>query len=107
MSPERMVLGEIRSHEVTPFIMAMNNGHKGFMSSIHANSASDALHRLALLFCLYSETKSLDFEMVLKLICKNIDIVVYMENKKVVEVIEVLGSEKDNCFYQTVVPEYN
>lgn len=53
LSPDRIILGEMRSHEVVPFLMAMNTGHKGLMGTIHASSSVDALHRVALLFSLY------------------------------------------------------
>src|SRR5205085_1219830 len=35
LSPDRIILGEMRSHEVIPFLMAMNTGHKGLMGTIH------------------------------------------------------------------------
>jgi type IV secretion system protein VirB11 len=50
LSPDRIILGEMRSHEVVPFVMAMNTGHKGLMGTLHASSAHDALNRVALLF---------------------------------------------------------
>ena len=56
MDPDRIILGEVRSHEVVPFILAMNTGHKGLISTIHANNAIETIDRLALLFSLYSET---------------------------------------------------
>jgi type IV secretion system protein VirB11 len=98
MSPDRILLGEIRSVEILTYLLAMNTGHRGMISSIHANSAKDALQRMAILYTTYSQGK-IDYEMVLKLICQNIDFVVYMEDKKVVEIIEVFGSEKQTVFY--------
>ena len=56
MSPERILLGEIRAEEIVSMILAMNTGHDGFMSTIHANNAKDTLHRLALLFNIHSNT---------------------------------------------------
>jgi type IV secretory pathway ATPase VirB11/archaellum biosynthesis ATPase len=102
LSPERIILGEMRSHEVVPFLMAMNTGHKGLMSTIHASSAHDAIHRVALLFCLYAGEARLDFEKVMELICRNLEIVVFMENKKVKEVIKILGSDKGVAFYENI-----
>ncbi|MEX1098909.1 MAG: ATPase, T2SS/T4P/T4SS family, partial [Bacteriovoracaceae bacterium] len=104
MSPERIVLGELRSGEVEPYLLAMNSGHKGVLSSIHANSALDAIHRVALLARLYS-SNPLEYELVLKLVCQNIDAVVYMENKKVKEIIEVFGSEGNQIFYEKKAAE--
>ncbi|MBT4792755.1 MAG: Flp pilus assembly complex ATPase component TadA, partial [Halobacteriovoraceae bacterium] len=82
MSPERIILGEIRGKEAESSLLAMNTGHNGFISTIHANSAHESLHRLALLFKIYS-SKDLPFEVVLKLITSNIDYVVFLENKKI------------------------
>lgn len=103
LSPDRIILGEMRSHEVVPFLMAMNTGHKGLMGTIHASSAVDALHRVALLFSLYAGEANLSFEKVMELICRNMEYVVFMENKKVKEVIKILGCDKGVAFFETVV----
>lgn len=102
MSPDRLIVGEMRSTEVVPFMLAMNTGHKGLMSTIHANSCVDALSRIALLFSLYSENKEIDFSLITKLACKNIDYVIHMENKKIKEICRVIGSEGETPFYETV-----
>lgn len=101
MSPKRIILGEMRAKEVEPFLLAMNTGHKGTMSTVHANSAKDALDRLALLFKIYSET-DLSYELVLKLVTQSIDYVIFVENKQVKEIIQVFGSEHSNIFYELV-----
>jgi pilus assembly protein CpaF len=49
MRPDRIVLGEIRSVEVLDLLQAMNTGHDGSLSTVHANSPRDALFRLELL----------------------------------------------------------
>lgn len=103
LSPDRIVLGEMRSHEVVPFLMAMNTGHKGLMGTLHASSAVDALNRVSLLFTLYAGEANLPFEKVMELICRNLEYVVFMENKKVKEVIKILGSDKGIPFFETLV----
>jgi pilus assembly protein CpaF len=45
--PDRIVVGEIRGPEARVFLDALNTGHRGSLSTIHANSAGDALRRLA------------------------------------------------------------
>ncbi|HEU5400117.1 MAG TPA: ATPase, T2SS/T4P/T4SS family [Terriglobales bacterium] len=45
--PDRIILGEIRGAEARVFLDALNTGHHGSLSTIHANSAEDALRRLA------------------------------------------------------------
>lgn len=46
MRPDRIILGEVRSGEIIELLQAMNTGHEGSMSSIHSNSARDALVRI-------------------------------------------------------------
>jgi type IV secretory pathway ATPase VirB11/archaellum biosynthesis ATPase len=102
LSPERIILGEMRSHEAVPFLLAMNTGHRGLMGTVHASSAVDCLYRVCLLFTLYAGEAGLSYECVMELICRNLEYVVFMENKKVKEVIKVLGSEKGTPFFETV-----
>jgi pilus assembly protein CpaF len=45
--PDRIIVGEIRGTEARVFLDALNTGHRGSLSTIHANSAEDALRRLA------------------------------------------------------------
>ena len=49
MRPDRIIVGEVRGDEVLDMLQAMNTGHDGSMTTIHANSARDAIHRLELL----------------------------------------------------------
>ncbi len=100
ISPDRIILGEIRSDEIIPFVLSMNNGHKGLMTSLHANSAEDALQRMALLFSLFSESKDISYEIILNLICKNVDTVIHLENKKIKSIINVLGSEGSHTYFE-------
>jgi pilus assembly protein CpaF len=46
LRPDRLVIGEIRGAEAIDLLQAMNTGHSGSMSTIHANSPLDALYRL-------------------------------------------------------------
>jgi pilus assembly protein CpaF len=45
--PDRIIVGEIRGGEARVFVDALNTGHRGSLTTIHANGAEDALHRLA------------------------------------------------------------
>nr|WP_284047472.1 CpaF family protein [Guyparkeria hydrothermalis] len=49
MRPDRVVVGEVRGVEVMDLLQAMNTGHDGSMSTLHANSPADALSRLEML----------------------------------------------------------
>jgi pilus assembly protein CpaF len=46
MRPDRIIVGEVRGNEAYDMLQAMNTGHDGSMSTIHANSPRDALFRL-------------------------------------------------------------
>lgn len=46
MRPDRLVVGEVRGREVAGLLQAMNTGHSGSMTTVHANGAADALVRL-------------------------------------------------------------
>ncbi len=49
MRPDRIIVGEVRGDEVLDMLQAMNTGHDGSMTTLHANSPRDAIHRLQLL----------------------------------------------------------
>ena len=49
MRPDRIIVGEVRGPEVWDMLQAMNTGHEGSMTTIHANSARDALTRLEMM----------------------------------------------------------
>ena len=100
MSPDRLILGEIRSREVIPFFLSMNTGHKGMMSTVHADSAPEAFSRLALLFNLYQDVGNLDYSLVMQLLCQSLDIVIFLKDKKVAEIVEVIGSENGRPYYE-------
>jgi pilus assembly protein CpaF len=52
MRPDRIIVGEARGSEVLELLQAMNTGHDGSMSTVHANDTRDALHRLELMLAL-------------------------------------------------------
>jgi Flp pilus assembly CpaF family ATPase len=102
LSPDRLILGEMRSHEVVPFLMSMNTGHRGLMGTIHATSAVDALSRFALLFSIYANDIQISYEKIMELVCKNLDVILFVENKKVKEMIKVIGCEKGVPYFEKI-----
>jgi pilus assembly protein CpaF len=46
MRPDRIIVGEVRGAEALDMLQAMNTGHDGSLSTVHANSARDAIHRV-------------------------------------------------------------
>ena len=77
LRPDRLVIGEIRDREAVTMVNALNTGHSGSLSSIHANSAVDAIHRLELLVSRLMP--GVDSEVVERLIQGAIDMVVHVE----------------------------
>ncbi len=102
LSPDRIILGEMRSHEVVPYLLAMNTGHKGLMSTLHASSAMDALLRVAQLFVLASGQKDISYQEVLRLVARNVGYVVFVEKRRVQQIIRVYGCEGDQPIYDVV-----
>ncbi|HBO9565147.1 TPA: type 4b pilus Flp biogenesis ATPase TadA [Pseudomonas aeruginosa] len=93
MRPDRIILGEIRGVEVLDVLQAMNTGHDGSMSTVHANSAMDSLLRMEMLVGLTSNRLP---EQTLRLmICAALDVVVQITRlasgrRCISEVLEVL-----------------
>jgi len=74
--PDRIIVGEIRSAEAAAaFVDAINTGHAGTMSTVHANGAVDALARLDVLYA--RQAANFSMEVVRALIRGNIDLVVH------------------------------
>ncbi len=102
LRPERIILGEMRGEEAVSFLLCMNTGHKGMMTTLHANCARDALSRVATLFLLYHERESFSLENLMRMICQNIQVVIHLEKCQIREIIEVRGSEGDIPYFETV-----
>ncbi len=98
MTPDRLILGEIRSYEVLSLQLILNTGHRGVLTTLHADSAVNALERLALLYTAY--VKNLDYKISLKLFCQNLHKVIYLEKGQIKEVIEVLGAHEHKVIYE-------
>lgn len=81
--PDRIIVGEIRSAEAAAaFIDAVNTGHAGTMSTVHANGAADALARLDVLYARQAGNFSID--VIRALVRGNIDLVVHAARKPAV-----------------------
>ncbi len=93
ITPDRVVLGEVRSREVFPFFQLINVGLRGALASVHANSARDAIDRLLTLLSLSSgEQKiSLSESNFYRYLCQNIDLIVFIKDRKIAECASVIG----------------
>ena len=98
MRPDRIIVGEVRAGEAFDMLQAMNTGHDGSMSTIHSNSARDALSRLETMVMMASI--DLPYEAVRAQIGSAINMLVHQARmpdgrRKIVQVAEVLGYNAD------------
>ncbi len=98
MRPDRIIIGEVRGGEAFDMLQAMNTGHDGSMSTIHSNSARDALARIENMILMSSG--NLPARAIRGQIVSAIDLVVHTERmrdgvRRVTEVTEVIGLEGD------------
>jgi pilus assembly protein CpaF len=94
MRPDRIVIGEVRGPEALDLLTALNTGHEGALSTIHANSAADALNRLETLALMAGV--GLPHEAIAEQVQRGVDLVVQVERRTEAE----LGSEPrdlDRC----------
>ena len=75
--PERTILGEIRGEEAFDLLQALNTGHSGSLSTIHANSAAQALSRLA--SCVLQSGIELPYRAIKASIADSIHLLVHIE----------------------------
>nr|WP_321460544.1 CpaF family protein [uncultured Vibrio sp.] len=92
MRPDRIILGESRGGEVLDMLQAMNTGHLGSMSTLHANSPSDALIRLEMMVTLAGFSSSENF--VRKVVASAVDVIVQVNRlpsgkRLITEIVEV------------------
>lgn len=76
LRPDRMVIGEVRGCEAVPLLHALHTGHSGSMATVHANSALDALGRLAALVT--AEVGNWSTRAVQSHVSRAIDVVVHL-----------------------------
>jgi len=105
MRPSRIIVGEVRSAEALDMLQAMNTGHEGSLTTIHANGPRDALARLETL-CLMSGTELPSFAL-REQVAAAIQIVVHVQRdpdgrRRVVSVSELTGMEGTTLQLQDV-----
>jgi pilus assembly protein CpaF len=98
MRPDRIVIGEVRGPEALDLLTALNTGHDGALSTVHANSPADALSRLETLALMAGV--GLPHAAVAEQVQRGIDLVVHLERRAdgarvvtdVAEVVRAAGS---------------
>lgn len=103
MRPDRLVVGEVREAESLDLLIALNSGLPG-MCSLHANSAADALRKLATLPLLAG--RNIDASFVVPTVATSIDLVVHAEldrsgHRHVVEIVAPTGRAVDGVIDAT------
>jgi pilus assembly protein CpaF len=98
MRPDRIVVGEVRGAEVLDMLQAMNTGHDGSLSTVHANSTRDALSRIETMVLMSG--LSLPVRAMRDYIASALDLVIHVSRlsdgtRKVVRVTEIVGMEED------------
>jgi type IV secretion system protein VirB11 len=94
MRPDRIILGEIRGSEASTFLRAVNTGHPGSLSTIHADSPSRAIDQLALLVLQTGIRMSWDD--VITYVRRSIDIIVQLKrggDRRLIESIYYVEAE--------------
>lgn len=96
MRPDRIVVGEVRGGEVLDMLQAMNTGHDGSLSTIHANTPRDALTRLETMVLMAGI--GIPERALREWICSALDLIVQLTRmsdgtRKVIAVSEIVGME--------------
>jgi pilus assembly protein CpaF len=96
MRPDRIVVGEVRGAEALDMLQAMNTGHDGSLTTIHANSSRDALSRVETMVAMTGIT--FPISALRNQIASAIDVIIHMERqedgcRRIISVQEISGME--------------
>ena len=105
MRPDRIIVGEVRSDEALDMLQAMNTGHDGSLTTIHANSPRDALYRLDTMVAMAN--LNLPERAVRQQIASGVNLVIQVTRlsdgtRKVTAITEVTGMEGDMISTQDI-----
>jgi pilus assembly protein CpaF len=105
MRPDRIVIGEVRGDEALDMLQAMNTGHDGSLTTIHANSPRDALSRLETMVAMTN--LNIPESAIRRQIAAAIDVVVQVTRlsdgaRRVVNIAEITGMEGDVVSMQDI-----
>ncbi|CBG90840.1 CpaF family protein [Citrobacter rodentium] len=105
MRPDRIIVGECRGEEAFEMLQAMNTGHDGSMSTLHANSPRDALARLESMVMMSSV--GLPLIAIRRNIASAVNLILQVTrlpdgSRKVINITEVMGMEGENIILQDI-----
>ncbi len=115
MRPDRIIVGEVRGKEAFDMMQAMNTGHEGSMTTLHANSPKDALNRLETMMLMAG--MEIPIKAIREYMENAIDIVINISRltdgkRKITSICEVVGFDRDEiklneifAFNQTGITE--
>lgn len=102
LRPDRILLGEVRGGEAFDLLQAMNTGHSGTLSTLHANSARAILPRLST--CVLQSDVNLPYRAIRSQIAESVHLLVYLSRRQgkrqVTEVLAVRGYDPDQDRYE-------
>ena len=106
LRPDRIVVGEVRGGETLDMLQAMNTGHEGSLTTVHANSTVDALSRLETLASM--SDISLPVDTIRDQINGAIDIIVQLERdatgaRRVSEIAEITSERRESYMTQPIM----
>jgi pilus assembly protein CpaF len=105
MRPERVIIGECRGAETLDMLQAMNTGHEGSMTTLHANAPRDAIARIETMITMAG------FELPLKAmrqqIASSVDLIIQANRlqggvRKITHITEIVGMEQDTVVMQDI-----
>jgi len=105
MRPDRIIVGEVRGSEAVDMLQAMNTGHDGSLTTVHANSPRDALNRLATMVAMAN--LNLPEKAVRHQIANGIQVVLQVSrlpdgSRRLVSISEIVGMEGDIITMQEI-----
>jgi pilus assembly protein CpaF len=105
MRPDRIVVGEVRGGEALDMLQAMNTGHEGSLSTIHANTPRDAMARLETMVLMAG--MDLPLRAIRDQTASAIDLIIHLArlrdgSRRVVQLTEISGMEGDTITFQDV-----
>ncbi|MDE1515533.1 MAG: CpaF family protein [Vibrio sp.] len=105
MRPDRIIVGECRGGEAFEMLQAMNTGHDGSMSTLHANTPRDALARVESMVMM--ATSSLPLEAIRRTIVSAVDLIIQISrlhdgSRKVMSITEVVGLEGSSVVLEEI-----
>ena len=105
MRPDRIIVGEVRGGEALDMLQAMNTGHEGSLSTLHANTPRDALSRLETMVLMAG--LELPVRAIREQVASALDVIIHLSrlrdgSRRVTEICEVNGMEGDTITLTTL-----